>query len=506
MTLDQRTPVIVGVGQINHPGTDAPEPTELLARAAEAAREDGGAHDALARLDSVRVVEIASWRYRDPGALVAARVGARPRHTAYSTGGGQTPQELLSQAAQDIQAGRADAVLIGGAESWPTRMAWHARGERPAWTRQPKELEPSERFGEELSMSSDEEIAIGLTVPLQAYPLFENALRHAAGRSVAAHTALIAELWSRFSEVAAGNPHAAIRRVASSEEIATPTRANRMVSSPYTKLLNANLSVNQAAAVLICSVAHARALGIPSERWVFPHCSASATEPFLSVRRELGASPAIRAVGADALRLAALTIDEVAHIDLYSCFPSAVQIAAAELGLPLSRQLTVTGGLTFAGGPWNNYTTHALAAMTEVLRADPGSYGLCTANGGLLSKHAIGIYSTRPPVGGFRATSSQAQADRAPRRTLRQDHAGSARVETYTVIHDRDGAPSEAFLAALTPEGHRVLCATRDSALLSELTERDPLGLTICVGADGALTIPNDAAAFEGGRERERVT
>lgn len=494
MTIDPRTPVIVGVGQVNHPGTDAPEPTELLARAAEEARADSGASDVFGSLCSVRVVEIASWRYRDPGALVAARIGARPRHTVYTTGGGQTPQELVGQASQDIQAGRADSILVGGAESWPTRMAWRARGERPEWTRQDPELEPSERFGEELAMSSDEEVAIGLTVPLQAYPLFENALRHRLGRSITGQTAVIAELWSRFSEVAAANPHAAIRRVVTAAEIAQPTARNRLVGSPYTKLLNANLSVNQAAALLICSVERAEALGVSRDRWVFPHSSASAVEPCLAFRDSLAASPAIRAAGSEALRLAGLHSSEVGHLDLYSCFPSAVQIGAAELGLSLDRQLTVTGGLTFAGGPWNNYVTHAIAAMTEQLRADPSGFGMCTANGGLLSKHAIGVYSAQPPTAGFRAVSAQSETDRVPLRRLRQDHVGPATIETYTVVHDRDGEPSEGFLAALTPAGERVLRATHDPTLLSELIRRDPLGETINVRGGDALAIPVDLA------------
>ena len=41
------------------------------------------------------------------------------------------------------------------------------------------------------------------------------------------------------------------------------------------------------------------------------------------------------------------------------------------------RDLTVTGGMTFAGGPWNNYVTHGVATMVGVLREDPGDLGLC---------------------------------------------------------------------------------------------------------------------------------
>ena len=85
----------------------------------------------------------------------------------------------------------------------------------------------------------------------------------------------------------------------------------------------------------------------------------------------LYSSDVIRECGAAALEAAGIGIDELRYVDLYSCFPSAVQIVAAELGLPLDRDLTVTGGLTFSGGPWNNYVTHSIARMVGLLRQDP---------------------------------------------------------------------------------------------------------------------------------------
>jgi acetyl-CoA C-acetyltransferase len=490
LDVDPRTPVIVGVGQVNHVGQDAPEPVDLLAEAALRAGIDGGAEILLRSVGSIRVVKLLSWRYRDAAALVAARIGARPRHTAYSTDGGHTPQTLLNGAALDIQQGRADAILVGGAESWRTRMAYRKRGERPQWTRQPDETAPTEVVGAELAMSNELETGLGVFMPVQVYPLFESALRHASGRSLDDHTAHIATLWAGFSRVAAGNPYAALRDAPSAEEIATPAPSNRMIGFPYTKLMNSNNSVNQAAAILMCSVERARAAGVPGDRLVFPLSGSEAADtPYVSNRADLASSPAIRLAGRAALEAASTGVDDVAHIDLYSCFPSAVQIAAAELGIGAGRQLTVTGGLTFAGGPWNNYVTHSIATMVEVLRLDPGALGFCSANGGLLTKHAFGVYSTRPPNHGFRVIRPEVPDARSARTAVNGQAAGPAVIEAYTVMHDSAGDPETAILTALLPDGARTWRTSRDRDLLTAMTREEFCGRAVELAPNGLLAL-----------------
>jgi acetyl-CoA C-acetyltransferase len=487
VSLDPRLPVIVGAGQVCHREGLAPEPVELLAEAARRAETDAGTPGLLARLDSVRVVNLLSWRYPDPGRLVAGLVGAAPRHTAYTRLGGQSPQQLLSRTAADIQAGRADLVLIGGAEAWRTRSAIRRQtGERPPWTVQPETLQPAEIIGTELVFGAPVEVEAGLVMPVAVYPLFENALRAAAGRSVAEHGRAIAELWAGFSDVAEGNPHAALPRRHSAEEIGTPGPQNRMVGFPYPKLMNSNNAVDQAAAIVLASVGTATALGIPRDRWVFPLASAEAEDPPLSERAEMHRSPGLRAAGAAALRLAGVDAGDLAHVDLYSCFPSAVQVAAAELGLPLDRELTVTGGLTFAGGPWNDYVSHAIAAMTGRLRADPGAVGLCSALGGYLSKHAVGLYSTEPPVHGFRHEVTRDGDRGSVRRTLAETFDGEVAVETCTVMHDRSGAPERGIAACLLDDGRRTWATTRDPGLMAAMVEDGFIGSRVEV-AGGAL-------------------
>jgi acetyl-CoA C-acetyltransferase len=260
-----------------------------------------------------------------------------------------------------------------------------------------------------------------------------------------------------------------------------------MVGFPYTKLMNSNNHVDQAAAILLASAGTAAALGVPRDRWVFPVSAASASDtPAISDRASLHASPALRCAGRAALRLAGVEPDELAHVDLYSCFPSAVEVAAAELGLPLDRELTVTGGLTFAGGPWSNYVSHAVAAMVGRLRADPGARGLCTANGGYLSKHAAGVYATRPSEHGFRHLDVQEEVDRLPRRQLAEGYQGEAVIEGYTVVHDRAGAPERAVAACLVPDGRRAWAISTHPDLLGAMVAEEFCGRPVRVRA-GAL-------------------
>ena len=494
--LDPRTPVIVGSGQHNQRtdrGEPSREPVDLVVDAARAAADDSGATAILPAIDSVRIISLLSWRYRDPGALVAERLGAAARHTAVTQPGGNMSQSLVNITALDISQGRADVVLIGGAEAWRTRMSFRATGDRPAWTVQDESVPDAEVIGTAFDMMHPAEMARGIAMPVQVYPMFEQALRIAAGRSIDDHLVRISELWARFSEVSASNPYAWIQRAYTAEEIRTAGPDNRWIGFPYPKLMNSNNMVEQSAALLMCSAEAAERLGVPRDRWVFPHSGTDAHDTSaVSTRGDLHSSPGIRAAGRQALELAGIGIDDVAHVDLYSCFPSAVQIAAQELGLAIddpSRPLTVTGGLSFAGGPWNNYVTHAIATMCGRLRANPGDYGMCTANGGFVTKHAIGIYSTEPPANGFRWADAQAEADAATSpRDVVAEYDGTVSVETWTVMHSRQGDPENGLAAVLLPDGRRAWGTTQDQEVLKQMTVEEFAGRTAHLAPDGTLT------------------
>jgi acetyl-CoA C-acetyltransferase len=299
----------------------------------------------------------------------------------------------------------------------------------------------------------------------------------------------IAKLWARFSEVAEGNPAAWLRQRFSAEEIATPSARNRMVGFPYTKLMNANDAVDQGAALILCSADAARRLALPRERWIFLHAGADGHDHFfVSERQDLCSSPAIRIAGARALALAGRSLDEITHLDLYSCFPSAVQVAMNELGIDDARSPTVTGGLTFAGGPLNNYVMHAIGRMVQVLREDRDSFGLVTANGGFLTKHSIGIYSAQEPADGYRFANVQAEIDVLPRRAVAIDAKGRADIEGYTVMFGPEG-PSVAHAACLLPDGSRTWANSQDSALLDAMTREEHVGRQVELDGSGGLEL-----------------
>ncbi|OBB64248.1 acetyl-CoA acetyltransferase [Mycobacterium sp. 852014-50255_SCH5639931] len=493
MTVHPRTPVLIGFGQVNHrdeidPEKRSVEPVDLMAAAARRAADSR----VIEAVDSIRVVNILSAHYRDPGLLLGQRIGAMDFTTLYSPVGGNVPQSLVNQACLDIQRGSAQVVLLAGAETWRTRRGLRAKGGKLEWTVQDDSVPMAEVSGDDVPMAGDAEIRIRLDRPAFVYPLFEQALRIANGESVEHHRKRIGELWARFNAVAVDNPHAWIRKPVTAEEICEPGPQNRMISWPYTKLMNSNNMVDQGAALVLTSVEQARRLQIPADRWIYPHAGTDAHDTSaIAERDELHRSPAIRIGGGRALELAGLGIDEVDYVDLYSCFPSAVQVAAAELGLPVddpARPLTVTGGLTFAGGPWSNYVMHSIATIAELLAANPGRRGLITANGGYLTKHSFGVYSTEPPAE-FRWEDVQPVVDREPTREGLVEWEGVGTVEAWTTPFDREGRPEKAFLAVRTPDGARTLALITDGAAAQVTVREDIGGAKVAVAADGSATL-----------------
>ena len=493
-SIDPRTPVLIGTGQFNNRvdrGEAPVEPVDLMAEALRRAEADTGRGDVLSGADSVRVLMLLSWRYRNPGALVADRLGIDDPESIYTVMGGNYVQTLVNRTALDILEGRNDLVLLTGGESWRSRTDARKRNADLDWTVEDETVPDAQPFSPDRELMGPGEIARGIFMPVQLYPMFENALRAHDGLTLDEQRDRTAGLWSRFSEVAATNPNAWIQRAYTADEIATVTPDNRMIGFPYTKLENSNNMVEQGAGLILCSVERAEALGIDRDRWVFLHAGADASDHwFVSNRDDLHSSPAIRTAGRAALDLAGTTTADLEHVDLYSCFPSAVQIGARELGLGIDRQLTVTGGMSFAGGPWNNYTMHGIATMSDVLRADPGATGLCTANGGYLTKHAFGVYGTEPPTEGrFRWRSTQDEVDALPSRELDAEPDGTAEIETYTVMHDRDGAPEQGYVALLMPDGRRAWGATTDPDLMKAMTTEDLVGRSASIVPDGSLTV-----------------
>jgi acetyl-CoA C-acetyltransferase len=492
-----RNPAVAGCGEIAQhaaDGTTALGPVDLMAEAARRADADAGGR-LLKRVEVVASVMSISLRHPDPGRLVADRLGLAGVRTLQSRIGGNLPQYLLNELGAEIAAGRLDVALIVGGENIhsrkkpPVEAAAELDAPLPAG-------EPAPLVGDDQPGSSDDEAAHQAAIPTQVYPLFESALRAAAGRSLDEHRRVVSELWARFAAVAGTRPAAWSSKAWSAEEIRTPGPGNRMVTYPYTKLMCANIYTDQSAALLLCSPEAARAAGVPDDRLVHLHAGADGADRRLVTERgSLAESPGLRAVAADALAGAGVGVDDIARFDLYSCFPSAVQMAMKELGLagPAGgddRPLTQTGGLSFFGGPGNNYVTHSVGAMVDACRADPGSLGLVTGVGYYLTKHSAGVYSTRPPERGFvrvDPTATKAEVDATPGRGPAGAYAGPATVEATAVQYDREGNPALGVLATLTPDGRRALANTTDPSALASLVTEEWAGRSVALTTDGTV-------------------
>ena len=492
---DDLTPILVGVGQVIEKGVDPAEamgPVELMAEAAGRAADDAGVgREKLADLDLLvavkSVVDVLTVNgilnpIQNPPEALAQRLGAHQARQYITATGGNTPQMLVNQTAQRIAQGRVRLALFAGAEALDTMARSLQTGLQRDWTI-PSNSDP-EMLSPERDGTNAMEKAHGLYLPANTYPLFENALRGYYGRTIEDHQAKLGQLFSRFTEVAANNPYAWFPIQRRAEEIAVPSPANRYVAFPYTKRMTAMIKVNQSAALIMTSVGFAREMGIDASRWIYLNGCADANDHWhVTERVNYYSSPAIAAAGKKALAMAGVTIDEIDFLDLYSCFPSAVQISRDMLGIIENdpRHLTLTGGLPYHGGPGNNYAMHAIAAMVDKLRNNPGKKGLVTANGWYITKHSIGIYGTEPNIKPWcreAPSSYQAGIDAQPHPEVVGTPSGTGIVETYTVIYDRDNEPNQGIVIGRLKDGRRFLANTpQDRTLLENLTTRDTIGI-----------------------------
>jgi len=444
-------PVIVGVGQVTNRAQtvdDSIEPVELMAQAARLADDDAGG-GLLSRIDSLQVANVISWPYPDAPGLLASRIGAEPAQTLYAAIGGETPQRLVNETAEAIAAGRTRVALIVGAEAMHTRRLAQKEKARLPW---PVRGTPERVVGDTRNGFSEVEARHGAVLPTRMYPLFENAIRADAGRTIEEHQAHLGRLCARFTEVAAANPYAWFPQKRTPEEIAMVRPDNRWVAFPYPKLMNAIMQVDQGAALLLTGSETAREMGVPEEKWVYLHGCGDADDKWLvSDRADYHSSPAIRAVTTRALGMAGTSVDEIDMFDLYSCFPAAVQLALGALGLSADdpRPLTMTGGLPYAGGPGNNYVSHSIATAVERLRDRPDARALVTGLGWFATKHSVGVYSARPPSGEWRRTGPQVDQvvlDAMDSPPQAPEPAGDATVETYSVAFGQEGEPEQGIV------------------------------------------------------------
>ncbi|WP_041685441.1 acetyl-CoA acetyltransferase [Erythrobacter litoralis] len=488
-TNPEHVPVIIGVGQINDRPADPREgldPVGLMAEALRRADADGGG-GWLEDCQSLGIVGQIAWPQINPVAgKVAEALGIDPAHVEETTPHGDNPIRLLNEAANRIGAGEAVICAVTGGEALRTAGALAKMKAAEEAANSPEKAKPKEH--DALRDASHRRKlgyaqSYGLVVPVDVYPLYENAFRAAQGQTLTEGQAESGAIWAGFSQVAARTEAAWIREPRQAEEIIEPTADNRPIAFPYTKLQVANSAVNQGAGFIVTSLAEARRRGVSEDRLVFVGAGASAFEPdSILARDSYTASAGMETSIRKAMELNAVPADDLDHVELYSCFPCVPKMARRTLGWPLEKPMTVFGGLTFGGGPIGNYMSHAVACMVEKLRG--GGTGLLFANGGYAT-HSHTIVLSAQPIEGvgfpqdfdYNDAAEKARDDVPP---LDKTYSGPATIETYTVHYKRDGSPRVGTVVARTPDGARTLAVVppEDAATIALLTDGkvEPVG------------------------------
>lgn len=467
--IADNTPVIIGVGQyserVDQPGYEALSYADLGGRALGTAIADSGASGDVAgvidTLAAIRAFEMSRPDRKPPfGASnnvprsFARRVGANPQRAILSPTGGECNQKMVGEFATAIAEGRSQCAAIVGAEAISTALALAAKGEAPDWSEEVEGSLEDRGYGLE-AMLEPALFAHGATGAIPLYAIAENARRAKISRGLDQYRRDIGELFAPFTRVAAANPHAAAPVERSAEELATVTERNRIVAEPYTRMTVARDQVNQSAAIIIASIATARKLGVPEDRWVHIHAVTSATELPLSQRPDLAANPASIGSVERALEIAGKGMEDMGFLDFYSCFAIPVFNQCDRWGLSADdpRGLTLTGGLPFFGGAGNNYSAHAICEAVQRVRSEREGFALVGANGGWMSKYATGIYSAQPADWSQERVASLPMAqDAVP---LAASPGDRATVESYTINQSKAG--SEAVFIGRNPLGERVV-------------------------------------------------
>ena len=484
----ERTPVLAGIGVATQREDDparALDPIALMLQAAQRAGDDA-APDLLRRIGRVAVPH-GRWSYADPARAIAGALGSPGARTVLAKVG-VLQHTLIADACLAIAEGEAGIVLVVGGDTGYRKLRSRITGQNPAsdW---PPQGEPDVTLAAAEELFHPAETRAGIQMPVGLYAIMETAFRARQGIGVSAHRDRLAALYSRFSSIAADNPAAWNRRAMDADTIRRVSDRNAMQAFPYTKLLCTSWNVDQAAALLFCSAATAAAAGVPSERLVFPWASTESNHMVpVCARAELHACPGAGIAGRAALEPFGLTVADIDLVELYSCFPIAVQAYAAELGIGLDRDLTVTGGMSFAGGPFNNYVLQSTARMAQLLRhrhaQDRPALGLVSSVSGVLTKQGFGLWSTRPPPDGFRfADLSDPVARACPALPVDMDYVGAGTIAGYSVLHDV-GRPPVGIVVADVEGGRRVVAVSDDASLVARMEGEEFCGALVRVDGE----------------------
>ena len=503
MLLDNNTPILVGIAEVVEPLKDdlsqASSAQTLASRAAELALQDALDVDRLA--PEIDVV-VATRTFPDSTPLwpmpfgksnnmprsIAQRLNANPRQAIYAKAGGNTPQSLVNKWSEKLAAGQASMVLLAGAEVLASTKAAIKSNTPLNWAEDVEGSLEDQGLGIHgmVDYQTVKHNKVRALPPL--YALCEVARMSSQQQGLEAYTKVMAELLAPLSDVAATNPYAMFPKSYSVEQIATPSEKNSYIAFPYTKAMVAKDGVNQAAALLLTTVGKARELGIDESKWVYLHGYAETVEKGLLEREDLSCSPALTVAYKQAVKRASVDSRDLDFIDIYSCFPIVVAEAKAALGFAdTDKAMTETGGLPFFGGPGNNYSMHGIASVARKLRDNPKAYGLVGANGGVMHKHAVGVYSCRPGWNICDSSLVQAELDKQPIAKTTQHPEGDATIESYTVLFGKGQPMYAVIIGRLKDTGERFMANNfeRDTEILQTLVSKNSVGETVAVASMG---------------------
>lgn len=490
------TPLIAGVGFVQEKHDDpaaCPEPYRLMVEAVRRAAADAGAPGLVRRLEAIAVPQ-GGWEYPNPGKLIRDALGC-PSARSILADLGVLQLQLLSDLCAAIAAGEQHLGVVVGGEAKYRLLRGTITGQPVVDTEQPPDTPPPDvHVTASDPWCSDLEARRGLAAPVEFFAVMETALRYRRGLDVERHRDAVAALYARFSEIAGMNPHAWRREPVAAATIRTPSPKNPMLAFPYTKLHATQWNVNSAVAILVCSAACAAELGLRRAGFVYPLAAAQAKHVVpLAQQRVLGSRPGSVLSASRALALAGVSIRDVAAAELYSCFPAAVQSWAADVGLDESVPWTVTGGMAFAGGPFNSASLEGVARMAEVLR-EAGAVrriGLVTNLSGIFGKQACAVFSNHPGARGYRFedVTREAAAHDLPV-PLAPHYTGPVTIAGYTVVH-AGGLPSHAVAICDTPGGARTVVRNQDGRLLEAMMREEFCGRVVHVDHDGGFAVPS---------------
>ncbi len=480
MSIDPNTPVLVGVGLIQQKEEDptkAKEPIALMIEAAAAAGDDAGASELLTELENI-YVPVGRWRYRNPGKLIGDGIGAGTVKSI-SALPGVSQQTIISDACTSIASGEICKAMVVGGEAGYRLLRAQIEGVKLEDTVSTELADIVLKPHDEMQPDYEKDSGLG-QMPVGYYAIIDNAFRHAQGQTIDERRDQMAELYSRFSEIAADNPQGWNDKPFAADFIREHSSKNSMLAFPYTKLHNSSWNIDQASALLFCSVAEAERLGVPREKWVFSQVFTEANHMInLTARDELHRCPGAELAGRAAFRAADMKPEELDFLELYTCFPIAQDVYAAEAEIPRDIDWSFTGAMPFAGGPFNSFVLHATGQLAEHIRSKSGSRGMVTTVSGVLTKQGFAIWGGEPSPNGYQFIDVTEDVEKAARRRdVVPDYSGQATVAGYTVMYERK-EPKRGIVIVDLPDNRRSIAHTEDPQDMATMEAEEICGRRI---------------------------